>query len=387
MEEERLQRKQKMDRLLARVKQKAGDPTTAPQPTSSQTTSPTTAPPTASASSPASPRLAAVRTKRPAAHARTSSATSFSSTTSMPSAVSQRSPSVSLPTIASSAFVLAMQKREEEVAERKQAAAQRRKQREDEAKAELQRKQAEEQLRKLDEAKSLATKQQEALAVKQQIDDEKQRQLALYHEKLTLAAMHRSYTLMRCTGWEGWRRYVQQRREREAGMAERGEGKRVVRLWRAWRKRVELRKAEEEREKERKMIKAAGHHKRYVMSAAFKPWQRLASKHSQAVCRGDAHYQSSVQRAAYSLWMFRMRAVVAANEERLRVLEVRAVAMGDRHLLRFWLLKWKHANALAKEEKQVSILHITHSHYNNWQRFVSLTSTVCCACALYAVMR
>lgn len=111
------------------------------------------------------------------------------------------------------------------------------------------------------------------------------------------------------------------------------------------------------------MVKAANHHQRQVQASVFKPWQRLTAQHTRTLHQGDAHYQRSVQRAACQLWLCRLRAVVAANEERLRGLEVRAVTMGERHLLRFWLVKWKHAHSMAREEKQMSatLLQATHT--------------------------
>ena len=187
------------------------------------------------------------------------------------------------------------------------------------------------------------------------MEEEKLRQRELRREKLVLASMHHSYAVMRWTGWEGWRRYVRARQEREQRMAERGEQKRLRRLWRLWRDRVQQRKAQEEREEERKTVKAANHYQRRLQAIAFKPWQQLTSQHTQVMQQGDAHYQRSMQRTAYLLWMCRMRTAVAANEERLRVLEARAVTMGHRHLLRFWLVKWKHAHTLAREEKQMSV--------------------------------
>ena len=249
-----------------------------------------------------------------------------------------------------------MQKREEEAAARKQAAALRRKEKEDEAKAALQRRQLEQQQRKADEAKSLAVRQQEEQARQRVVEEERERQRELQREKLALACMHHSFALLRWTGWEGWRRYVLARRQRAEGMAERGEQARVRRLWRLWRSRVEQRKAEEAREEERKLLRATRHHQRRRQASAFHPWHQLTAQHSQLALQSAEHYQRGVQRAAYLLWVCRVRAAVAAHEERLRVLELRAVGLGQRHLLRFWLLKWKHAHALTREEKQMSAI-------------------------------
>ena len=363
MEKERQQRKQKMSQLLARVKLPPANsatvsPPTALQPTTSATT-PTSATP---ASSPASPRLTGNRGKRRAAHARASSANLTTHIASSATTADQRAPSVSLSTTATSTFVLAMQKREQEAEQRKQAAALRRKQKDDEAKAALQHKQLQLQQRKQDDMQSAATKHEEEQGRLRAVENEKQRQRELQREKVVLACMHHSYALMRWTGWEGWRRYVRARREREQKTAERGEQKRVRRLWRVWKGRVEQRRADEAREEERKMTKAANHYHKQLQSNAFQPWQRLTSQHTRSVQHGDAHYQQSVRRTAYLLWLYRMRAVVTANEERLRVLEVRAVAMGERHVLRFWLIKWKHAHTLVREEKQMSADLVTLSH-------------------------
>ena len=386
VEEERQHRKHKMNRLLAKVKDRAGDSTASSPPTtcSHSTTSATSPLVAAAASSPSSSRLMAVSGKRAAAHARSSSAT-LSLPASAPSTSSQRAPTTSLSATANSAFVLAVQKREEEASQRKQAAALRRKQKEDEARAQLQRKQAEQQQRKQDEAKSLTVKQHDEQAKQRAMDEVKQRQRELQREKMALACMHHSYALMRWTGWEGWRRYVRCRKDSERTIAERGEQKRVLRLWRLWRRRVEQRKAEEAREEERKMVKAADHRQRYLQARAFQPWQRLTVQHFDALRQGDAHYQQSVQRFAYLLWLCRMRAAVAANEERLRGLEVRAVVMGERHLLRFWLLKWKHAQALAREEKQVSVDFVHTCTCNVQARRCVLTHLDDCRCMLSSI--
>ena len=248
-----------------------------------------------------------------------------------------------------------MQKREEEALQRKQAAALRRKQKEDEAKAQLQRKQLEQQQRKQEEAKSLADRQHDEQAKQRAVDEERERQRELQREKLALASMHHSYALMRWTGWEGWKRYMTERKQREDSIQLRGEQQRVRRLLRKWKQRVERRKEGEAREEERKTIKAARYHQRHLQARTFKPWQRLTAQYVDVLQLGEAHYHSRVQRAACLLWLYRMRTAAAANEERLRVLEVRAVAMGQRHLLRYWLLKWKHAHALGREDKQMSV--------------------------------
>ena len=363
VEKERQQRKQKMSQLLARVKHKPAASTAASHPTTfSQPTAATTPSTASAASSPTSPRRPVKAGKRHDVHARSSSAGMAATKGFGASTADQSAESVSLPSPATSTFVLAMQKRDEEIIQRKQAAALRRKQKENEAKAQLQRRQLEQQQRKQDEAKSLATKQHEEQNKQRAIDDEKQRQRELQREKTALARMHHSYALMRWTGWDGWRRYVRARQASEQAVAELGEQKRVRRLWRLWRSRVEQRKEEEAREDERKMTKAANHHQRQLQAVAFKPWQRLTLHHTQSVCQGDGHYQRSLQRAACLLWACGMRAAVAANEERLLVLEVRAVAMGERHLLRFWLVKWKHAHSLTREEKQMSVHRVALSH-------------------------
>ncbi len=69
----------------------------------------------------------------------------------------------------------------------------------------------------------------------------------------------------------------------------------------------------------------------------------------------ERHHARLVQRCAYRLWIDSVQHRLRMKDERLAQIEQRAIVLGHKRALRFWLSKWKEHQAIHQTEKRASV--------------------------------
>ena len=263
-------------------------------------------------------------------------------------------PRASLTASSSKASTLSLQ-REQEREQRQAASLERRKAKEEEARVERHRREEEDRLRREEERKTEAERRREAQRKKREEEVDQQRRAELRQHKMTLAAMHHTFALMRYNGWAPWRRLIAMERARREEMDAHARRSALRGRMRRWRERVAERKRAAAREEERQENRATLFHQRQLQRAAFLPWRTLALRHAEDAGTADAHYERALQQRVQRMWLDQARKRMRIKEEHLARLEERAVAVGRRRLLRFWMRRWTRFHAIREVEKRASV--------------------------------
>ena len=85
----------------------------------------------------------------------------------------------------------------------------------------------------------------------------------------------------------------------------------------------------------------------------------MALHHAEAHGRADRYHSMLLQRSAYRVWLITVQHRVQLKDERLTQIEQRAIVLGHKRVLRFWLFKWKEHQADRQTEKRASGDHHT----------------------------
>ena len=175
--------------------------------------------------------------------------------------------------------------RDQEREQRQSAAVERRRRKEEEAKQERLRREEEERVRREEEKKSNADRRREAKQRKREEEEEQQRLLELRQQQLALASLHHNIVLVARCGWRPWRQFIDQARRERVDREKREETSAMKRILRKWRVRVVEKRAAAAVEEERKSRRAKHFHLCRVQAAVFRPWKEVSPwKHQRLSC-------------------------------------------------------------------------------------------------------